>query len=626
MIVHMPIFPPMIPSKAILAPADAASAVLLTTEPAEEVGGKKSLKADSRASTQEWNEFFHSKPNLFPPKDAYKISFDYKILARDPNTQFYALLRRAGENGSGQNWTDWSKPAGQSGHAEISFVRRDKADYMLILGIQHRGAASVNNFLVTTDPANRPAYADWPAPKRTWKSPGGTAYYADAVGGSDAADGRSPKRAWRSLQKMNAGVFGPGDKLLLKAGSRWTEFLAPGGSGSLGQPIVISRYGGGPKPAIDVAGKFLATVYLKNSEYWDIGRLDIANRAAKRVPHLAGVQVDEENFGVAHSVHLHDLDIHDVNGSNVKDEGGGNGICCTSGGSQIQTHYDGLLIENCRLTRTDRNGITMGAYYPRPQWPLSTHVVIRGNLLEDIGGDGIVPIGCDGCVIARNVLRGGRMRALDYAAGIWPWSCDNTVVEDNEVSGMKGTNDGEGYDSDYNCRNTVFQRNFSHDNDGGFMLICDDGGQHPPWNIGNSGTIVRNNLSVNDGLHTFNITGPCDHTLIENNVFYLGKGLDIPIVNGGNWGNAWPSDTHFINNVFYIAGKGRFDLGGMTGTLFDHNAYWGGIAQRPADANAVLTDPRLIAPGSLNPHGYALQADSPIHRPENVQPGRKHSQ
>ena len=80
----------------------------------------------------------------------------------------------------------------------------------------------------------------------------------------------------------------------------------------------------------------------------------------------------------------------------------------------------------------------MGAYYPRPQWPLSTRVVIRGNTLTDIGGDGIVPIGCDGCLIEHNVLRGGRMRAQDYAAGIWPWSCDNTVVQFNDGQRHEG--------------------------------------------------------------------------------------------------------------------------------------------------------------------------------------------
>ena len=43
---------------------------------------------------------------------------------------------------------------------------------------------------------------------------------------------------------------------------------------------------------------------------------------------------------------------------------------------------------------------------------------MRSNLLENIGGDGIVPEGCDGALLEHNILRGGRMRAEDYAAGL----------------------------------------------------------------------------------------------------------------------------------------------------------------------------------------------------------------
>jgi len=562
------------------------------------------LKGDSRQSADEWNEYFHSKAGLFQPNEAYKVAFDYKILARDYNGRFYVLFRNAGVGGKSAGWTEWGDGPGKGGHIETAFNTSGIDSGILIIGIQHKGAVEISNLTINVDPGHRPVIVNLPTLKRTWKSAGNTAYYADSVGGSDAADGRSVTHPLRSLDKINAGEFAPGDRILLKAGSRWTGFLAPGGRGSIGKPISVGSYGSGPAPAIDAAGKALATVYLKNTEYWDIGKLDIANRAPIPVAHLAGVLLDGYEFGPMHGFRLHDLNIHDVYGSNVKDDGGGNGILCTSGGPSRKTRYDGLTIEDCRLTRTDRNGITMGAYYARPEWPLSTRVVIRRNLLVDIGGDGIVPIGCDGCLISHNILRGGRMRATDYAAGIWPWSCDNTLVEYNEVSGMKGTQDGEGYDSDYNSRGTVFQYNFSHDNDGGFMLICSDGAQKPPWNIGNSGTVIRHNVSVNDGLHTFNINGSCSNTLISDNVFYIGKGMEVSLVSGGNWGNVWPTDTRFTNNVFYVAGKGHFDLGSMVGTTFERNSYWGNITNRPADLKADLSEPRLVNPGGKNAADY----------------------
>ncbi len=452
----------------------------------------------------------------------------------------------------------------------------------------------------------------FPTARRTWKSHGSCFYYVDDIDGDDTNSGLTFREPWKTLTPINQGVFAAGDHILLRCGGKWTGILFPGGSGVPRKPIVIGQYGYGPKPAINAEGRYLAAVYIRNGDYWDIGSLDIANRAPNPVPKLTGVTIEQEDFGTAHDIRLHDLDIHDVTGSNDKAAGGGSGIYCASSGLKTVTRYDGLVIENCHITHTDRNGITMSAYYRRPEWPLSTGVLIRGNLLEDIGGDGIVPIGCNGCVIEHNTLRGGRMRAQDYAAGIWPWSCDNTIIQFNEVSGMRGTNDGEGFDSDFNCRNSLFQFNYSHDNDGGFMLICDDGGQQSPWNIGNSGTVIRYNISVNDAEHTFCITGPCQNIQIYNNVIYQKKGLNAPIVSAGNWGGGWPEGTSFLNNIFYVEGNSKFDFGGMTGVKFDSNSYWGNINPLPSDINPVLADPKLIEPGSYSVSGYLPRPDSPL--------------
>jgi hypothetical protein len=451
-----------------------------------------------------------------------------------------------------------------------------------------------------------------PAPHRTWKSPGHTDYYVDSLHGNDTNDGLSEARPWRSLNQINAGEFAAGDRILLCAGSKWRGFLSPGGSGAPGRPIVIGQYGHGSKPRINAEESSLATVFLYNTEYIEVRNVDVANSGPLIQPKLKGVQVSEDDFGTAHDIVLKDLCIHDVNGSDDKSSGG-SGIDCACGGNKVKSSFDGLLVENCHLVHTDRNGITMDGNWQRNRWYPSLRVVIRGNLLEDIGGDGIVPVACDGALVEHNILEGGRMRAEDYAAGIWPWGCDNTVVQYNEVSGMKGTRDGEGYDSDYNCRGTLFQYNFSHNNDGGFMLICNNGGLRMPKSIGNIDTIIRYNISVNDGLHTFKITGPCQNTQIYNNVLYVGKKQVVTTVSGGNWGNAWPDDTRFINNIFYVdkGGSAGFELGDMTTVVFDHNSFWGRFNGRPVDAHAVISDPKLIAPGSLRPQGYAPGRGSP---------------
>ena len=62
----------------------------------------------------------------------------------------------------------------------------------------------------------------------------------------------------------------------------------------------------------------------------------------------------------------------------------------------------------------------------------------------------------------------------EAAAGIWPWSCDNTTIQFNEVYGHKAPWDAQGFDADYNCNNTIIQYNYSHDNYGGLVLVCNN--------------------------------------------------------------------------------------------------------------------------------------------------------
>ena len=603
--------------EAVVAPEQLAS-VSLTTDASEEVGGKRSMKGDSRASIAEWNEFFHLRQGILLPQQAYRVSFDYQVLARADNAKFYALFRRKGSADT-VDWTDLTAGLGATGHAEMAIVTHRASDFALIIGIQHQGALAINNLVIETDPEHIPLNIALPDPKRTWKSPGKRTCYIDSANGDDNATGLSPGHAWKTLDKVNSGEFAAGDRILLRAGSAWTGFLAPGGSGKAEMPIRIGRYDSGAKPRIDAAGKYLATLYLHNVEHFEVSDLDITNTCVVRQPDLTGVQVSLQNFGTGRHLYLRRLDVHDVNGSLVKSEGGGNGIHCDCGGRQVKSRFDDLRIENCSLRHTDRNGITMNGYWSRADWFPSLHVVIRGNRLQDIGGDGIVPIGCDGALIERNVLRGGRQRCDDYAAGIWPWSCDNTIIQFNEVSGMKGTKDGQGYDADWNCRNTLFQYNYSHDNDGGFMLICNDGSSKMPYSLGNVGTIIRYNISQNDGERTFQISGPCRDTQIYNNVFYVGTSHRPFAVQAGNWGGDWSENTRFCNNIFYVADRATFDFGGMRKTVFQDNVFYGEFVGKPDDATGFVADPRFVAPGTGGDgfgtlRGYQLLSHSPYLR------------
>ena len=444
-------------------------------------------------------------------------------------------------------------------------------------------------------------------------SPGNNQYHVDSVGGNDASDGLSPATAWKSLRRVNGMKFAPGDRILLMSGSRFPGQLKPHGSGSEAAPIIIDRYGQGERPCIDGEGRYRAAIHLAGVEYWRVSGLEVTNTGPEREANRVGVLVDGYDCGVMHDIRLAGLFIHDVNGSLVKSAGGGYGILWGNGGGKVPSYFDGLLIENCHLVRCDRNGICGWGYGDRNDWHPSLNVVIRGNLLEDIGGDCIVPVGTDGCLIERNTVRGGRMRADDYAAGIWPWACDNTLVQFNEVSGMKGVKDGQGFDSDYNCQNSVFQYNYSHDNDGGFMLICNSG--ETGYSLGNIGTIVRYNISRNDGERTFQLGGPTRNTTIHNNVIYVRKGMDVLGIFHNDW-NGWSDGVKFYNNIFYADGKMRHEYGKSTNNSYSHNAFFGNHENPPADAHAVRKDPMLANPGSGGAgfdslKGYQLKKGSP---------------
>ncbi|NQT25315.1 right-handed parallel beta-helix repeat-containing protein [candidate division KSB1 bacterium] len=441
-------------------------------------------------------------------------------------------------------------------------------------------------------------------------------YYIDGDSGHDDNDGLSPESAWKSLDMVNGLDLKPGWQILLKTGTIYNGRLVPKGSGAEGHPIIIDKYGEGEKPRIDAWGKHPETLLLSNIEYYEISNLEITNHGGTRAAGRKGVHVTVQDMGVARHIHLKNLYVHDVNGSNVKDEGGGYGIHWSCSGDNAR--FDDLLIANCHLVRTDRNGITgwATAYSPGgDNWNPSTNVVIRNNLLENIGGDGIVPIGTDGCLVEYNTLQGGRMRAEDYAAGIWPWGCTNTVIQYNEVSGMKGTKDGQSFDCDYECSGTIIQYNYSHDNDGGFLLVCGPARS----DYGCRDSIIRYNISQNDGSDSriFHISGgSVSNTRIYNNTIY--SNLVNTLIKMDNW-EGWPENTYFYNNIFYIPGRARYSWGQATGTVFKNNVFFGNHTRPPDDVDGITEDPLLVNPGSGYDgfdtlDGYKLKDESPCIR------------
>lgn len=427
-------------------------------------------------------------------------------------------------------------------------------------------------------------------------------YYVDAEQGDDNNSGLSKDKAWKTIDKINKQQLLAGNRLLLKRGCVFIGVMNICAQGSPYKRIIIDAYGKGDKPRVSAPDSSLYAVSIRNSDYVTLQNIEIMNKGTRRMAERTGVKVSCDNYGISHNIILNALDIHDVNGSLVKKKGGGSAIFIENRYDSIVSVFDSLTIENCVIRRCERNAMIWSAPWSRKRnWHLSTNTVVRNNLIEEVPGDGIVPIGCDGALIEYNLMRNctALLPEEEAAAGIWPWSCDNTVIQFNEVSQHKAPWDGQGFDSDYNCTNTTIQYNYSHDNDGGFLLICNAGKGETDSadNIGNIGSIVRYNVSVNDGIRqrltrvgifspAIHISGPCKNTLVENNILHADKKptdlVDRKMISSGSWGG-YADSTIIKGNVFFAGQPSAFDMTKSTNNTFIGNYYLGSFTNMPDD-------------------------------------------
>jgi len=462
-------------------------------------------------------------------------------------------------------------------------------------------------------------------------------YYVNSASGDDHNSGESPGEAWKTLGKLNATIFSPGDRILFKSGGKWAGQLWPKGSGTKQHPIVIDKYDGKAKPIINGDGVAEDTVLLKNQEYWEINNLEVTNTGSTPGTRR-GVRLVADNYGDMHHIYVRGLNVHDVNGSDQIKENGGITYNCR--GDSKPSRFVDLRIEDNHIHHVDRSGIFgWSSHWVRSKWYPSLGVVIRRNTLDNIGGDGIVPVATDGALVEYNVVSRANQRSEGFNVGIWPWSADNTTVQFNEVYLTHGQRDGEGFDSDWNSRNTVIQYNYSHDNDGGFVLICNEGGHDPKDNVGNIGTIVRYNVSQNDHTRGINIAGSVTNTSIYNNTIYVRKNEHVDLLLQADW-QGWADSTFFYNNIFYVDGFAQLShgisrnrdgayvsapgFGNSTNNIFDSNVYYGHL--KPADDPHTLTsDPLLVSPGAAGVGrqtvmGYRLRPGSPASNSGKIIP------
>lgn len=98
----------------------------------------------------------------------------------------------------------------------------------------------------------------------------------DSVAGNDFNLGTSPDVALQSLTKLDEGLYHPGDQILLKAGSVFTDTLNIATTNESTDTILVTSYGDGPAPIL--AGNFDHTpVTLEQAHHVTLDDLTMQN-------------------------------------------------------------------------------------------------------------------------------------------------------------------------------------------------------------------------------------------------------------------------------------------------------------------------------------------------------------
>lgn len=457
-----------------------------------------------------------------------------------------------------------------------------------------------------------------------------TTFYVDNINGDDSNDGKTLETAWETVEKVNKTAFEPGTKVLFKADGIWDETLAPKSSGKAGKNIVFDMYGKGNKPIINGDGEG-AAIILSALQYVEVRNFEVTNKSEyeasrKGVYVTSGGQESAGVYregGMYNHIYLINLDIHDV--STNPGERWSGGIVFISALAKSPAAFNDVLVQGCTIKGTEGNGITFSSDYNNRtgvSWGAadyfpSTNVTLRNNFITDCAGDGIYLNCTNGSKIEYNTVTNTSYVDGPYA-GIWPHNSTDCVMQYNEAYDVKKVGgDGQGFDVDINCERTVVQYNYSHDNEGGFLLICTDGNE----NGFNRDVTVRYNISQNDLDALFTLSGPVSDVKIYNNTFYVAEDLKnaTRIVGTYAWGDSGkdPKDARFTNNIFYMNCEGEDYFQNIRAVTFDNNLFYGSYNfRRLPQTNSIYADPQFVNPSSgkigINTvKGYKLKSTSP---------------
>lgn len=477
-------------------------------------------------------------------------------------------------------------------------------------------------------------------------------YYVNA-NGDDAATGTSVGAAWRTIARVNAERYYPGDRILFAGGQNFTGgiWLRSNSQGTATHPIVISSYGKGSATiesgtSFGFYGHNMAGIELRRLVFVGSGRL--SNKSSGVILFIDSV-----------NTHLNYLRLDSLDVSGYQSTG----ILVNSW--KGTSGYSDVRITNCDAHANGEAGIASFSEELRAhsKWYVGNCRAYDNSGRADVTtthtGNGIVLSGIDGALVEHcKAYNNGWLNANRSGGpvGIWGWCCNNLVIQECESHhNRSGTShDGGGFDLDGGCTNSVLQYNYSHDNDGPGYLLAQYPGAPPLTDL-----IVRYNISENDArrynqgailLWSSGANGGIQRASIYNNTVYLTPPADGSQPKAVHVSSGGISAITLQNNVLHTTGGVavvRVEASGAYGVKFQGNCYWSaseelcidwaGTRYTTLDAWRAATgqeqiggrlcgfniDPQLVETTSVNPSspqspnnmmasGYKLKSSSSL--------------
>ena len=353
----------------------------------------------------------------------------------------------------------------------------------------------------------------------------GRSYYVSSEG-NDRNDGKSPETAWRSLGKVNATAFRPGDTIRFEGGHRFdNQELTYGSSlfvtnsGTIDSPIVYTSFGGERaiintdsiglmcpgKEYVEIRGLIFSGIFNPFDQreavaFNNIGVWFINHNSNRK---LSGIKIDSCRFT--------GLQSNAIN------------ITAYNENSPLVGGYDKVEITNCKIDSIGHIGIILNwsASYPHSfsDYPLTNIKIenceiarvtglynnyIPGTMKHDTySGNGIFVSHADSVMIERNTVYSCGGSGFDTIIGSGPSGIEaaasrNVTCQYNEIYDIKAStgSDGHGMHFGDGVEYSIMQYNYSHDNDGpGFSFHC-YGNSYP---LPNSNNTLRYNISTRNG-------------------------------------------------------------------------------------------------------------------------------